>query len=163
MAVCCGKLTVAATVPAGMMSSKSAKATTDLREAVLRAWPAVIAVMCEVNPRDATAEAEFLKISVSAFDPAAAWHAGLDPIEYLVKPVLKEMQTKYARYLASGGVEPTWKEVAAQTAVDMMLRFTLKSALASQAATAPPQQQLTQAQQQAQAAEAARSSASRPR
>ena len=92
---------------------------------LLRAWPAVIAVMREINPRDATGEAEFLKISVSAFDPQ---HAGSDPIEYLMKPVLKEMQTRYARYLAPGGVEQTWKEGAAQTAVDTMLRFTLKSA-----------------------------------
>ena len=63
-------------------------------------WPAVIAVMREVNPRDTTAEVEFLKISVDAFDPQ---HAGSDPVEYLVKPVLKEMQTRYARYLASVG------------------------------------------------------------
>ena len=57
--------------------------------------------------------------------------------------------------MASGGVESTWKEVAAQTAVDTMLRFMLKSTLAAKAATAPPQQQLTTAQQQARAAEAA--------
>ena len=80
MAVCCCKLTVDAMVPAGMLSSKSAKATADLREAVLRAWPAVIAVMREVNPRDTTAEVELLKISVDAFDPQ---HAGSDPVEYL--------------------------------------------------------------------------------
>ena len=55
--------------------------------------------MGEVNPRDTTAQAEFLKIGVDAFDPQ---HAGSDLVEYLVKPVLKEMQTRYARYLAHG-------------------------------------------------------------
>ena len=40
----------------------------------------MIAVMREVNPRDTTAEAKFLQILVSAFDPL---HAGSEPIEHL--------------------------------------------------------------------------------
>ena len=119
--------------------------------AVMRVWPAVIAVMGEVNPRDTTAQAEFLKIGVDAFDPQ---HAGSDLVEYLVKPVLKDMQTRYARYLANGGREPTWKEVAAETSQEAMKGFSLRSTLAAKAAPAQPQPQPTTAQQQARAAEA---------
>ena len=116
--------------------------------------------MREVNPRDTTAEVEFLKISVDAFDPQ---HAGSDLVENLVTSVLKEMQARYARYLANGGVELTWNDVAAQTSQDTMVRFSLRSTLAAKAPVAPPQQQLTQAQQQANAAETAKHSAPRPR
>ena len=73
-AVSRSKLMVAAMVPAGLVSSKAAKAPMELREAVMRAWPVMMAVMREVNPRDVSAEAELLKVAVSAFDPAhAAW------------------------------------------------------------------------------------------
>ena len=98
-AVCRGKLTMAATVPAaGMVSSKSAKAPAELREAVLRAWPAMMAVMREVNPRDTSAEAELLNVAVNAFDLA---HAGADPIESLVAPAFKRRCRP-----ASGGTWP---------------------------------------------------------
>ena len=145
LAVCCGRLTVVAMVPAGMLLAKSAKATGNLREAVMRpgAWPAVIAVMGEVNLRDATAQVEFLKIAVDAFDPQ---HAGSDAVEYLVKPVLKEMQTRYARCLAHGGLEPTWKEVAAETSQEAMKWFSLRSMLAAKVAPAQPQPQPMTAQ-----------------
>ena len=53
-------------VPAGMLL---AKATSKLRDAVMRAWPAVIAVIGEVHPRDATMQEELLRLSgVDAFD-----------------------------------------------------------------------------------------------
>ena len=120
-----------------MLSPKSSKASADLREAVLRAWPAVMAVMHEVNPCDTTVEAEFLKISFNAFDPL---HAGSDPIEHLVMPVFREMSTTYGRYLASGGVEPRWKLVVERTAVETMMKFTL---MVPKGAALPPQLQLT--------------------
>ena len=143
--VCRGKLTVAAMVPAGMVSSKSAKAPAELREVVLQVWPAMMVVMREVNPRDTSAEAELLNVAVNAFDPA---HAGADPIENLVAPAFKEMSSRFGRYLASGGVEPTWESVVERTAMETVLNFTLKSALPKLAAT-PPQQQMTTEQLQA--------------
>ena len=71
-AVCRGKLTVATLVPAGVASAKSAAAPAALREgqAVLRAWPVLMAVVREVLPRDTSAETELLRIPVNAFDPA---------------------------------------------------------------------------------------------
>ena len=62
MAICCGKLTVAAMVPAGVQAAKSAKATSQLRDAVMRAWPAVIVVIGEVHPREATMQEELLRL-----------------------------------------------------------------------------------------------------
>ena len=64
-------------------------------------------------------QAEFLKIGVDAFDLQHI-HAGSDMVEHLhVKPVLKEMRTRYARYLAKTGAgsrrgkrwprRPRWK------------------------------------------------------
>ena len=123
-----------------MLAAKSAKATGDLRDAVMRAWPAVIAVMGEVNPRDTTMQAEFINIGVDAFDPQ---HAGSDMVEHLVKPVFKETQTQYARYLVHGGREPiTWKEVAEEIAEEAMKGFVLRSMLAAKAAPAVPDKPL---------------------
>ena len=130
-AVSRGKLSVATLVPAGVAAAKSSKAPAELSEAVLRAWPVLMAVVREVNPRDTTAETELLKISVNAFDPT---HAGSDPIENLVAPAFKEMSTKFGRYLANGGVKPTWKVVVELTAQETMMTFTLKSALPKQQA-----------------------------
>ena len=104
-AICCGKLTVAAMVPACAQAAKSAKATSELRDAVMRAWPAVIAVIGEVHPP--TMQEELLRLGVDTFD---ARYAGADMVEHLVKPVLKEMQTRFDKYFVHGGQEPTWKE-----------------------------------------------------
>ena len=42
-AVACSKLTVAETVPAAATAARSAKAAGDVREALMRAWPVVMA------------------------------------------------------------------------------------------------------------------------
>ena len=124
-AICCGKLTVAAMVPAGVQAAKSAKATSELRDAVMRAWPGVMAVIDEVHPRDATMQAELLRLGVDAFD---ARYAGADMVEHLVKPVLKEMQTRFAKYLVLGGRESTWKEVVEVSSEEAMKVFALRRA-----------------------------------
>ena len=82
-------------VPTGVQAAKSAKATSELRDAVMRAWPAVIAVIGEVHPRDTTMQAELLRIGVDAIDSPR--YAGLDMVEHLVKPVLKEMHRRGTR------------------------------------------------------------------
>ena len=82
LAICSGRLTVAAMVPAGMLAAKSAKATGEMRDSVMRAWPAVMAVIGEVHPRDTTMQADLLRIRVDAFDPR---YAGSDMVEHLVK------------------------------------------------------------------------------
>ena len=74
--------------------------------ALMRAWPVVMAIMDEVNPRDESAQATFLKLALDIFNPA---HVISDPVESLLKPVLEEMQTNYSRYLLDGGDEPSWK------------------------------------------------------
>ena len=61
-AMACGKLTVAEMVPAAATAARSAKAAGDVREAIMRAWPVVMAIMGEVNPRDESAQATFLKL-----------------------------------------------------------------------------------------------------
>ena len=134
----------------------------ELREAVMRAWPAVIAVIGEVHPRDATMQEELLRLGVDAFD---ARYAGADMVELLLKPVLKEMQMRSAKYLVNGGKEPTWKEVVEVSSEEAMKVFALRSTLAAKAALEvldkppyvhsgkPPPQQASAKQQQQTAAE----------
>ena len=122
--MCRGKLTVATLVPAAAAKPSASPAV--LREAVQRAWPVLLAVLREVLPRDTTAEGELLRISVNAFEPA---HASSDPIESLVVPVFKEMASKFGRYLASGGIEPTWEAVVEITSKETQLAHALKSAI----------------------------------
>jgi hypothetical protein len=102
VAVIRGKVSVATLVPTGLAVAKSAKALAEQRDAMMQAWPVLMAVVREVTPRDTTAEAELLEIAVRAFNPT---HAGAEPVENLVAPVFKEMTAKYGRYLVSGGIE----------------------------------------------------------
>ena len=78
-------------------------------------------------------------------------HAGAEPIENLVAPAFKEMTAKFGRYLANGGVEPTWATVVELTTRETMLNFSLKSSLPKLAA-ATLQPQMTTEQQAAAAA-----------
>ena len=94
VAVSHGKLSVATLVPAGVAAAKSATALAAQCDAMMQAWPVLMAVVREVTPRDTTAEAELLKIAVSAFNPT---HAGTEPIENLVAPAFKEMTAKLGR------------------------------------------------------------------
>ena len=68
--VCRGKLTVATLVPPGLASAKSAAGQAARGEAMMRAWPVLMAVVREVLPRNTSAEDELLRISVNAFELA---------------------------------------------------------------------------------------------
>ena len=118
------------------------------RDAVMQAWPVVMAVVREVTPRDATAKPQLLEIAARAFNLA---YAASDPIERLVAPVLKEMTAKYGRYLLGGGIEPTWAQVAEITEKETMLSYSLDAQMPKLAA-ATPTLQLTTEQQAAKAA-----------
>ena len=162
LAICCGKLTVAAMVPPGAQAAKSAKATSELRDAVMRAWPAVIALIGEVHPRDATMQQELLRLGVELFD---ARYASADMVDFHLQPVLKEMQLRFAKYRLNGGKELTWREAIAVASEDSMKLFALKSTLGATAAPEvlnkppyvqpgkPPLQQAGAKQQQQRVAE----------
>ena len=55
-------------------------------------------------------------------------------------PAFKEKATKFAGYLASGGVEPTWAKLVEVTSKETLLAHALRSAMPRQAAAAPREQ-----------------------
>ena len=63
-------------------------------------------------------------------------------------PAFKEMTAKFGRYLANGGVEPTWATVVELTTRETMLNYSLKTSLPKLAA-ATLQPQMTTEQQAA--------------
>ena len=161
-AVACGKLTVAEMVPAALTASKSPKAAGETRDAVLRAWPAVMAIMAELNARDKSAQSTFLKLARELFDPC---HAGADPIERILKPALEEMRIHYALYLLDGGDEPSWEEMAAESEQSTISEMVMQSGYA---VSAPELKEVkpavpSQAEQQRRAAANAAANAERER
>jgi hypothetical protein len=126
-ALACGKLTVALMVPAAATAAaKSDKAAAEVRMALMRAWPVVMAILAEVNPRDESAQDTLLKMSLDVFNPL---HVVSDPVEMLMKPALEEMRVNYARYLLDGGDEPTWKAAAADSERDALASMALRGNL----------------------------------
>ena len=138
---------MASLVPAWLAAPTTAAAKLEQRDAVMAAWPVLMAMVREVTPRDVTAEAQLLEMAARAFNPA---YAAGDPIVRLVAPVFKEMAAKYGRYLLGGGVEPTWAYVAEQAEKETMISYSLDmQALPKPAVT--PALQLTTEQQAAKA------------
>ena len=146
-AVLRGKVTVASLVPARLAAPTTAAARLEQRDAVMTAWPVLMAMVREITPRDATAESQLLEMAARAFNPARS--AG-DPITRLVAPVFTEMNAKYSRYLMGGGFEPTWAYVAELTEKETMLNYSLDMQVLPKPA-ATPGQQLTTEQQEAKA------------
>ena len=134
-AVTCGKLTVAAMVPAKMLASKSSKAPAELREAIMRAWPGMMAIVRETHPTDEDAEDELLKLAVTAFDPAY-----VELVEELVTTAFAKMTVRFERYLLAGGAAPRWAAVLTHVKEEQVLSLALKSFKHGHGAAAPPSQ-----------------------
>ena len=72
VAVLRGTVSVATFVPTRLVVPKTAAAMAEQRDAVMQAWPVLIAMVREVTPRDTTAESQLLEVAARAFNPAYA-------------------------------------------------------------------------------------------
>jgi hypothetical protein len=144
-AIVCGKLTVADMVPPAV--AKAGKAS-EVREAVMRAWPLVMQIMLEVYPRDDTAQYVLLKLALDVF---AREHVASDPVETLLKPVLEEMRSTSALWRLDGGAEHSWQVTIDNSMADALQSMALRSSLAGAAPVLPAGLPMSTQQQQARA------------
>jgi hypothetical protein len=154
-AVACGKLSVEVMVPKAIASAKSSvKAVADTRDAVMQAWPGVMAIQAELNARDSTAQATFLKLARDLFNVK---FAAKDPVTRILEPALTAMQKAFTTYLLDGGKEPTWQEIALKSELTTVANMMMRTELETHAVEQPPA--LSQAEQQKRARERATAAA----
>jgi hypothetical protein len=131
-------------VPKAIAGAKfSVKAVADKRDAVMQAWPGVMAIQAELNARDTTAQATFLKLARNLFN---AKFAAKDPVTRILEPALAAMQKAYTTYLLDGGKEPTWQEIAEKSELTTVANMLLRGELETHAVEKPPE--LSSAEQQ---------------
>ena len=93
-AVNCGKMTLQMLVAPKTPAAGEAK-----RDAVMRAWPALVQMMGDIMPRDNGATASLLGMAKDAFDST---HSTAEPLENVIQPVITEMTDKFAGYVMGG-------------------------------------------------------------
>ena len=128
-AICQGKLTVETLAGAALVNKMSAPET---RNAVIRAWPVMLAMMREIMPRDTTAEHHLLLMVKDAFDASRSM---VDQLATVVTPVFGEMTLRYGDFLRAGTLETTWEKVRTDITAESM-RFAALSTMYNSGAAA---------------------------
>ena len=94
-AVNCGKMTLQM-----LVSPKTPAAGEAKREAVMRAWPALVQIvtqmMGDIMPRDKGAASSLRGMAKDAFDST---HSTAEPLENVIQPVITEMTDRFAAYV----------------------------------------------------------------